>query len=81
VLTVPCSSACRGSGASTATPRGTSTSDDLITHELCHVWQLQHQPLAMPLSYLRQGYALNPYEAEAERAVVATRGDAQNGCH
>ena len=27
-------------------------SDDLITHELCHVWQMQHHPIAMPLSYL-----------------------------
>src|SRR5213593_557832 len=34
------------------------TDDDLITHELCHVWQMQHRPLAMPLSYLRAGYAV-----------------------
>ena len=27
--------------------------DDLVCHELCHVWQMQHRPLAMPLSYLR----------------------------
>jgi hypothetical protein len=46
--------------------------DDLITHELCHVWQMQHQPLAMPLSYLR-GYAGNRYEAEAQNAVQLTR--------
>ena len=46
--------------------------DDLIVHELCHVWQMQHRPLAMPLSYLRTGYAANPYEAEARRAVEAT---------
>jgi hypothetical protein len=46
--------------------------DDLVTHELCHVWQLQHRPLAMPLSYLRTGYARNPYEAEARRAVAET---------
>ena len=26
--------------------------DDLVTHELCHVWQMQHHPLRMPLSYL-----------------------------
>ena len=48
--------------------------DDLLTHELCHVWQMQHRPLAMPLSYLRTGYAMNPYEAEARRAVETTRG-------
>ena len=46
--------------------------DDLITHELCHVWQMQHRPLAMPLSYLR-GYAANRYEAEARDAVERTR--------
>ena len=47
--------------------------DDLVTHELCHVWQMQHRPLAMPLSYLLTGYDRNPYEAEARRAVEATR--------
>ncbi|MDX6506325.1 MAG: hypothetical protein QOG06_969 [Gaiellaceae bacterium] len=47
--------------------------DDLLTHELCHVWQMQHRPLAMPLSYLRTGYAENAYEAEARAAVDATR--------
>ena len=34
---------------------------------------MQHRPLRMPLSYLRTGYARNPYEAEARRAVEATR--------
>lgn len=43
--------------------------DDLISHELCHVWQMQHHPWRMPLSYLRFGYASNPFEAEARRAV------------
>ena len=43
--------------------------EDLICHELCHVWQMQHRPLAMPLSYLTRGYAANPYELEARRAV------------
>jgi hypothetical protein len=47
---------------------------DLVCHELCHVWQMQHRPLAMPLSYLRAGYVDNPYEAEARGAVEATRG-------
>jgi len=41
----------------------------LVAHELCHVWQLQHRPLRMPLSYLR-GYDDNPYELEARRAAV-----------
>jgi len=55
--------------------------DDLVCHELCHVWQMQHRPLAMPLSYLRTGYAANPYEAEANAAVAATRetGTASDG--
>ena len=47
--------------------------DDLLTHELCHVWQMQHRPLAMPLSYLRTGYARNPYEEEARGAVAGAR--------
>ena len=46
---------------------------DLVTHELCHVWQMQHRPVAMPLSYLRHGYARNPYELEARAAAAATR--------
>jgi hypothetical protein len=48
--------------------------DDLVCHELCHVWQMQHHPVGMPLSYLVRGYARNPYELEARRAVEATRG-------
>jgi len=44
--------------------------DDLVCHELCHVWQMQHHPLAMPLSYLRTGYERNPYELEARRAAA-----------
>ncbi len=47
-------------------------SADLVCHELCHVWQMQHRPIAMPLSYLTRGYAANPYELEARRAVAAT---------
>ena len=46
--------------------------DDLVTHELCHVWQMQHRPLVMPLSYVVRGYARNPYEAEARRAADET---------
>jgi len=43
---------------------------NLVTHELCHVWQMQHHPLRMPLSYLLQGYADNPYEREARDAAA-----------
>ena len=46
---------------------------DLICHELCHVWQMQHHPVRMPLSYLRVGYARNPYEEEARSATGASR--------
>ena len=51
------------------------SAEELICHELCHVWQMQHHPLRMPLSYLRFGYARNAYELEARRAASsATRG-------
>ena len=49
-------------------------SDDLVVHELCHVWQMQHRPLSMPLSYLSQGYRDNPHEVEARAAAERTRG-------
>jgi len=44
--------------------------DELVAHELCHVWQMQHHPLRMPLSYLFLGYADNPYEREARDVSV-----------
>ena len=46
--------------------------EDLIVHELCHVWQLQHKPLFW-LSYLWQGYEDNAYERQARAAVKLTR--------
>jgi hypothetical protein len=50
----------------------------LVTHELCHVWQLQHEPLRVWLSYARpstfssdrRAYRANRYEAEAIRAAA-----------
>jgi hypothetical protein len=45
---------------------------DLVTHELCHVWQMQHHPLRMPLSYLFTGYHENRFELEARRAAAET---------
>jgi hypothetical protein len=48
-------------------------SDDLVTHELCHVWQDQDHRARMWLSYLLRGYARNPHEIEARRAVAETR--------
>ncbi len=50
---------------------GLVSDEQLICHELCHVWQMQHRPLRMPLSYLRVGYARNPYEEEARAAAAA----------
>jgi hypothetical protein len=55
--------------------------DDLVTHELCHVWQLQHRPLRVWLSYARPStfsadrsrYRANRYEREAREAVALTR--------
>lgn len=52
-------------------PGPAGSSDDLVTHELCHVWQMQHHPLRMPLSYLR-GYERNRFELEARRACALT---------
>ncbi len=49
------------------------TSNDLVTHELCHVWQDQHRRLRMWLSYLWQGYRDNEHEVEARHASAATR--------
>jgi hypothetical protein len=46
--------------------------EDLVAHELCHVWQMQHHPLRMPLSYLLHGYEDNPYETAARAAAAAT---------
>jgi hypothetical protein len=53
--------------------RRADASDDLITHELCHVWQMQHRPLHVIVTYLTTRYRRNPYEAEARRAVESTR--------
>ena len=48
-------------------------SDDLVTHELCHVWQGQHRALHLSWKHLTTRYRSNPYEIEARRAVEATR--------
>jgi hypothetical protein len=48
------------------------TSDDLLTHELCHIWQGQHRRWHMLLAYALTPYDANPYEVEARRAVAAT---------
>jgi hypothetical protein len=48
-------------------------SDELIVHELCHVWQDQHRRIRMWTSYLYRGYRNNPHEVEARRAATETR--------
>ena len=55
--------------------RGAPDDEDLLVHELCHVWQMQHHPVKMPLSYLLTGYDENPYENEARAAVERSRLD------
>jgi hypothetical protein len=54
--------------------------DELITHELVHVWQGQHEWLRLWISYVkpstfwgdRSGYWENHYELEARSAVART---------
>jgi hypothetical protein len=54
--------------------RRPDVSDDLITHELCHLWQVQQRPLHMTFTHLTTRYRSNPYEREARRAVAETAG-------
>jgi hypothetical protein len=51
----------------------TEASDDLLTHELCHVWQAQRRPFAQLWAWFRYRYRKNPFEREARAAVEATR--------
>lgn len=53
--------------------RRRDASDDLVTHELCHLWQLQHRPAHVVKTYLTTRYRRNPYELEARGAVDLTR--------
>jgi hypothetical protein len=54
--------------------------DELITHEMVHVWQGQHEWARLWISYLkpstfwgeRSGYWENRYEREARSAVART---------
>jgi hypothetical protein len=54
--------------------------ESLLVHELCHVWQVQHHPIATGLAHLRYSYRENPFEIEAraaaQRGVPATPADA-----
>jgi hypothetical protein len=53
--------------------RREDASADLLTHELCHLWQMQHRPVHVVVTYLTTRYRENPYEHEARRAVELTR--------
>lgn len=53
--------------------RDENASSDLLTHELCHVWQAQRRPLAQLWAWVRYSYRSNPFEREARAAVAATR--------
>jgi len=55
-------------------PPGAGSSDDLVTHELCHLWQGQHRRWHMLLTYGTTRYRENPYEREARWAVEQTSG-------
>ena len=56
-------------------PPGRGASDDLVTHELCHVWQMEHRPLRLFRAWRTERYGEHPYELEARRAVAQTRED------
>jgi hypothetical protein len=53
--------------------RSEGASDNLVTHELCHIWQMQNRPLHVLWAWLTHRYMNNPYEREARRAVELTR--------
>ncbi len=53
--------------------RSADVSDDVLTHELCHVWQMQHRPMAAMAAWLRFPYEQNPFERECRWAVGTTR--------
>src|SRR4051812_32628362 len=49
------------------------THEDLLVHELCHVWQSQHRMVRRPLSSLGGAYDHTRHEIEARYAAAATR--------
>lgn len=53
--------------------RREDASDHLVTHELCHLWQMQNRPFRVVLAWLTHRYRNNPYEREARLAVDRTR--------
>jgi hypothetical protein len=51
--------------------RDDDASDRLLTHELCHVWQMQNRPVRVFLAWLLEPYDENPFELEARRAAAS----------
>jgi hypothetical protein len=49
--------------------RGEQWLEDLLVHELCHVWQMQNHPVRMTLALARYRYDENPFEREARAAA------------
>ena len=58
--------------------RDADPSDDLVTHELCHIWQGQHRALDSMRKHLTTRYRSNPYEIEARRAMAETASQASD---
>lgn len=52
---------------------GRGASDDLLCHELCHIWQGQNRPLRVLLAFFTTRYRKNPFEIEARQVVAQTR--------
>lgn len=50
--------------------RGRGWLEDLLVHELCHVWQHQHHPVRMFVALIRYRYDENPFELEARAAAA-----------
>ena len=42
-------------------------------YALCHIWQMQNEPVKVLWAWLTHRYRNNPYEQEARRAVELTR--------
>ena len=59
--------------------RAPDASEDLLTHELCHIWQGQHRRWHMLWTYATTRYRDNRYEREAREAVAATRAHPTTG--
>jgi hypothetical protein len=52
--------------------KSSAPSDDLVTHELCHIWQGQHRAAHMAWKHVTTRYRSNPYEIQARRAASET---------